>query len=122
MVGPTKRLIQKQGREYEVYNAADSGGDRTTPNYGLDGNPDNTLIGVLERRSRAPSTVTDSSGDDIESTLELRAVFDSSETTIVEAAEDDYPTKLVHPDGPVYRVLAKFPEDSGVTVLTLERD
>lgn len=115
MPGAIQRLVQKQGTEYSILNASDDGGDRTTPSYASDG----TLVGVLEQRGM-PTTVTLSSGEEVETNLELRAVVDDT-TTLVEAGESDYPTKLEHPSGQTYRVLARFPEDSGVTVLTLER-
>lgn len=118
MNGPTERLIRSRGSEYTIRNATDSGGDRTTPDYSDDG----TLVGVLERRSR-PAVESLSSGEEIATDLELRAVYDSSSTTIREAGESDYPTKLNHPDADrTYRVLAIYPEDSGVTVLSLERE
>jgi hypothetical protein len=116
MIGPQARNIRQRGVEYTIRNATDSSGDRTTPSYSDDG----TLVGVLERRGMA-TVETLSSGDEVETDLELRAVVDDS-GALVEAAEDDWPTKLEHPDGLVYRVLAKYPEDSGVTVLTLERE
>jgi len=115
MHGPTQRLIQKQGVKYQVRNAG-GGGGRDTPSYGDDG----TLVGVLEQRG-IPQTVTDSDGTEVESDLELRTLPDN--VTLREAGSaDGYPTKLVHPSGQTYRLLATFPEDSGVTVLTVVRD
>lgn len=115
MTGAIQRLIRQQGREYTIRNATDDGSDRSTPDYSDDG----TLTGVLERRSRTASIDSLSSGEELESALELRTVLDNQ--TVREVGEVDYPTKLVHPDGQTYRVLARFPEDSGVTVLSLER-
>lgn len=116
MMGPQARNIRQRGREYTIKNASDSNADRTVPSYSGDG----TLVGVLERRSQ-PTVVTLPSGDEIETELQLRAVIDST-TTIVEAGSDDYPTKLDHPDGLSYRVLVKHPEDSGVSILSVERE
>lgn len=116
MTGPIQRLIRAQGVEYTAQNADGSGGDRTTPTY----EPDGTLTGVLERRAR-PVVETLSSGEEVETDLELRT-FNEGGIDIVEAGQTDYPTKLAHPDGLTYRVLAMYPEDSGVTVLTLERE
>lgn len=117
MHGAVHRLVRKNGVEYTIRNAPDTSGDREAPNYVDDG----TLVGVLEQR-RMPTVETLSSGEEVKSNLELRAVYDSSQTTIVDAGESDYPTKLVHPDGPRYRVLVRHTEDGGVTVLTLERE
>jgi hypothetical protein len=116
MIGPQARNIRQRGKTYTIRNATDSGGDRTAPSYSDDG----TLTGVLERRGMA-TVETLSSGDEVETDLEIRAVVDSS-TTIVEAGSDDYPTKLDHPSGLTYRVLARYPEDSGVDVLSVERE
>jgi hypothetical protein len=117
MHGPAQRLIRQRGTEYTVRNASGGSGGRDTPSYSDDG----TLTAVLERQSRTPAVVTTSGGEDVESDLELRAVDDASTTTIVEAGQSDYPTKLVHPEGQTYRVLATYPEDSGVTVIAVER-
>lgn len=116
MIGPTQRMIRQRGREYTVRNASDAGGDRTTPSYADDG----TLVGVLERRTTASPVESDASGEEVETELELRAVVGDT-TTIREKGETDYPTLLVHPDGLTYRVRIRHPEDSGVTVLSLER-
>lgn len=114
--GPYRRMVQQRGREYEVRNATGGGGDRTVPSYPED--PDATLVGVLERRSR-PTVETLSSGEEIETELELRALTDGVE--IQERDETETPTRLTHPDGPTYEVVARYPEDSGVDVLTLIR-
>jgi hypothetical protein len=115
MHGPAQRLIQKQGSEYHVRNAS-GGGGRDTPSYGDDG----TLVAVLEQRG-TPQTVQNSDGTEVEADLELRAVPDGA--TLREAGSaDGYPTKLVHPQGQTYRLLATFVEDSCVTVLTVVRD
>ena len=115
MHGPAQRLIRSHGVEYQLRNAS-GGGGRDTPDYSDDG----TLVGVLEQRGM-PRTATDSAGTEVESDLEIRAVVDGQ--TLREAGSaDGYPTKLVHPDGQTYRLLATFPEDSGVTVLTVVRD
>jgi hypothetical protein len=116
MIGPQTRNIRQRGKTYTIRNASDSNSDRTVPSYSDDG----TLVGVLERRSQ-PTVVTLPSGDEIETELQLRAVIDSG-TTIVEAGSDDYPTKLDHPSGLTYRVLVRHPEDSGVDVLSVERE
>lgn len=116
MQGPAQRLILARGSDYTIRNAS-GGGGRDTPNYSDDG----TLTGVIEQRGM-PRTVTDSDGTEIDADLEIRSVPESG-TTIREAGESGgYPTKLVHPDGQTYRVLATHPEDSGVTVLTVVRD
>lgn len=114
MTGPERRLIKSQGREYTVRNASRSGSDRDVPTYSDDG----TLIGVLEQRG-LPVTRTDSAGTDIESDLEIRAVDIGPD--MVDQGASDWPTKLVHPDGRTFDVLATTPEDSGVTVLTVMR-
>lgn len=116
MHGPIVRMIKKQGVEYTVRNA-DGGGGRDTPDYSDAG----TVVGVLEQRGM-PRTVTDSSGTDVESDLEIRGIPDDSVTIREAGSADGYPTKLVHPQGQTYRVLATLPEDSGVTVLTVVRD
>lgn len=117
MHGPATRLIRKQGSEYTIRNAS-GGGGRDTPDYSDDG----TLTATIERRTQTPDTTTDSGGEDVMSDLELRAVYDSASTTIREQGAADYPSKLVHPDGQTYRVVATFPEDGGVTVITVERE
>lgn len=114
MLGPVKRMIASQGSEYTVRNAS-GGGGRDTPDYSDDG----TLTGILERRSR-PSVETLSSGEEIASELEIRAVDIGPD--IVGAGDSDYPSKLVHPSGQTFEVVATYPEDSGVTVLTVVRD
>lgn len=117
MHGAARRLILAQGSEYTLRNAT-GGGGRDTPDYSDDG----TLVGVLERRSRSPGTEKDSSGAEVDASLEIRAVTDSGTTIHEPGEETDYPTKLVHPTGQTYEVVAVFPEDSGVTVLTVVRD
>lgn len=116
MHGPAQRLIKKRGREYTVRNASGGGGGRDVPDYSDDG----TLVGVLEQRGR-PTTVTDSSGEEVESDLEIRAV-DVTPAIREAGSAAGPPTKLAHPDGQTFEVLAKHPEDSGVTVLTVVRD
>lgn len=115
MHGPAQRLIRKQGREYTVRNASGPSGGRDSPDYQDDG----TIVAVLEQRGR-PRTVSLSSGEDVESDLELRAIVD--DTTTIREPGDGHPTKLVHPEGKVYRVVAETPEDGGVTVLTVVRE
>ena len=68
MHGPAQRLITSRGKEYTVRNAS-GGGGRSSPDYSDDG----TLTGVLERRTR-PTVETLSSGEAVESELEIRAV------------------------------------------------
>lgn len=115
MHGPVQRLVKSRGNEYTVRNAS-GGGGRDSPNYSDDG----TLTGVLERRSRTPQVAKLSSGEELESDLEIRAV--DVTPTIVGRGESGYPSKLVHPDGHTYEVVATYPEDSGVTVLSVVRD
>jgi hypothetical protein len=111
-------MIAKQGAEYTVQNATGDGG-RDTPDYSDDG----SIVGVLSQGSAGmPRTVTDSSGTDVESDLEIRSLPDDSVTIREAGSADGYPTKLVHPQGQIYRVLATTLEDSGVTVLTVVRD
>ena len=118
MQGPVARLIQSQGREYQLRNAS-GGGGRDTPTYSDDG----TIVGVLERRgSGGAQTVTDSDGTEVEADLEIRAVPDDGTTLRPAGAADGYPTKLQHPDGTEYRLLDKHPEDGGVTVLIVMED
>lgn len=116
MHGPIERHIRQQGVTYTIRNAS-GGGGRDVPSYTDDG----TLTGVLERRSQAQVT-TDSAGEEVQTDLELRAIPDSSLSIQPAGSADGYPTILVHPDGYVYRVVDVFPEDSGVTVLTLIED
>lgn len=116
MHGPIQRMIQSQGVEYDVHNTDGGDGDRQTPSY----EPDGTLVGVLERRSR-PTAETLSSGEEVAVDLEVRSIPDDT-TTIVGAGESDWPTRLKHPDGQTYEVVASYPEDSGVTVLTVVQD
>jgi hypothetical protein len=117
VAGAVRRLITQQGAEYTVRNASGGGGGRDTPDYSDDG----TLRAVLERRG-LPRTVTDSAGEDIETDLELRAVPDDGVAIQSAGVADGYPTKLVHPDGPVYRVVDDHPEDGGVRILTVVRE
>ena len=113
MLGPIARHIEQRGSDYTVRNAS-GGGGRDAPSYSDDG----TIRAVLEQRDRAERT-TDSSGADVESDLELRALADG--VTIREAG-DGYATKFVHPNGRTYQAVATHPEDSGVTVITVVRD
>lgn len=117
MHGPARRLIESQGREYGVYNAAGDGRGIESPDYGSA--PDTTIVGVLEQRG-SPRSVSRSSGEDVESDLEIRAVVDDSVT--LRGAGAGHETLLEHPSGQRYRVLGVLPEDSGVTVLTVVRE
>jgi hypothetical protein len=115
MLGPIVRHIDRAGSDYQVRNAS-GGGGRDAPSYSDDG----TIRAVLEQRN-SPARTTDSSGTDIESDLEIRALTEG--VTIREAGSaNGYPTKLIHPNGRTYQVLASHPEDSGVTVMTVVRD
>lgn len=114
MHGSAQRLIKSRGNEHTVRNAS-GGGGRDTPSYSEAG----TLTGVLERRS-TPTAETLSSGEEVATDLEIRAVDVTPE--IVGAGETDYPTKVDHPEGRTFEVVATYPEDSGVTVLTVVRD
>jgi hypothetical protein len=115
MDGPVRRLIESTGKQYTVRNAT-GGGGREAPSYSDDG----TLTGVLEQRSR-PTVETDSAGEDVESDLEIRAIVDDNTTITPAGSAGAYPTLLIHPDGHEYRVVDEFPEDSGVTVLSVIR-
>jgi hypothetical protein len=110
-------MIRRQGREYTIRNATGGSGGRDTPDYADDG----TLTAILERRRR-PQTMTDSAGEDLETSLQLRAVPDASVTLQPAGTAGGYPTLLVHPDGPTYRLIDDLPEDGGVRVLTVVRD
>jgi len=116
MHGPIARLIQSQGREYQLQNAS-GGGGRDTPSYSDGG----TIVGVLERRGR-PQTATDSSGTEVETDLEIRAVPDDGTQLRPAGSNDGYPTLLEHPTGAEYRLLDMHEEDGGVTVLTVVED
>ena len=116
MHGPIARLIQSQGREYQLQNAS-GGGGRDTPSYSDGG----TIVGVLERRGR-PQTATDSSGTEVETDLEIRAVPDDGTQLRPAGSNDGYPTLLEHPTGAEYRLLDVHEEDGGVTVLTVVED
>jgi len=114
-MGAVARLISSEGKEYTVRNAS-GGGGRDTPDYSDDG----TLVGVMERRSRTAQTAKASSGEEIETNLEIRAV--DITPTIREAGESGgYPSRLAHPSGQTFEVVESHPEDSGVTVLSVVR-
>lgn len=115
MHGPAQRLIRKHGATYTVRNATGGAGGRDTPDYADDGTE---IVGVLEQRGMA-RTVTDSNGEDVEADREIRAVIDASVTIQPAGTADGYPTVLVHPNGQAFRVLDRFPEDSGVDVLAV---
>lgn len=114
MLGPIARMIQSQGVEYTVRNAMGSGGGRSTPDYATDG----TFVGVLESRGM-PQTATDSDGTEVETDLEIRSVPDGDVDLIPAGSAEGYPTRLDHPDGRTYRLLDRYTEDGGVTVLTV---
>jgi len=116
MKGAERRMIKSSGKEYTIRNASGTSGGRDIPNYTDDG----TLWGVLG--STSPSATTDSAGTEIEADLEIRAVYDTSSTTIRGVGESGQPSKLVHPNGTVYRVLDHHDEDGGVTVLSVARE
>ena len=116
MHGAIARLIQSQGKEYQLQNAS-GGGGRDTPSYSDGG----TIVGVLERRGR-PQTATDSSGTEVETDLEIRAVPDDGTQLRPAGSNDGYPTLLEHPTGAEYRLLDMHEEDGGVTVLTVVED
>lgn len=115
MVGPAARLIQSQGKEYQLRNAS-GGGGRSTPDY----SPDGTLVGVLDR-SGMPQTVTLSDGTEVETDLEIRAV-PGGQTLRPAGDADGYPTYLDHPNGSEYRLVDVHEEDGGVSVLTVVED
>lgn len=119
MLGPLTRHIEARGSDYTVRNASRSatGNDgRNAPSYSDDG----TIRGVLEQRDRA-ERVTDSSGAEVESDLQVRAL--AAGVTLYEAGDSGgYPTKLIHPNGRTYQAVATHPEDSGITVITVVRD
>ena len=116
MLGPIARMIRSQGNEFDVRNAEGDGGGRSTPSYAADG----MIVGVLERRTSAGArTATDSDGTEVETDLEIRAVPDDGVTLIPAGSADGYPTLLDHPSGQTYRLLDTYPEDSGVTALTV---
>lgn len=114
MLGPIARMIQSQGVEYDVRNSTGAGGGRSTPDYSADG----TVVGVLESRGM-PQTATDSDGTEVETDLEIRSVPDDDVDLIPAGSADGHPTLLDHPDGRTYRLLDRYTEDSGVTVLTV---
>lgn len=114
MLGPIARMIQSQGVEYQVRNDTTDGGGRSTPSYSDDG----TFIGVLESRGM-PQTATDSDGTEVETDLEIRSVPDADVDLIPAGSAEGYPTLLDHPDGRTYRLLDRYTEDGGVTVLTV---
>jgi len=114
MIGPERKAINAVGKTYDVRNAT-GGGGRSSPYYSGDG----TLTGVLERRG-TPTTETLSSGEDVETDLEIRAV--DPEPAIIGQGRSDYPTKLTHPDGDVFEVIDTVPEDGGITVITVVPD
>ncbi|WP_226041569.1 hypothetical protein [Natrinema sp. DC36] len=116
MHGPIARMIQSQGKEYQLQNAS-GGGGRDTPSYSDDG----TIVGVLESRGM-PQTATNSDGTDVETDLEVRAVPDDGTTLRPAGSADGYPTLLQHPTGAEYRLLDMHEEDGGVTVLTVVED
>jgi len=116
MHGAIARLIKSRGKEYQLQNAS-GGGGRDTPSYSDDG----AIVGVLERRGR-PQTATDSSGTEVETDLEIRAVPDDETMLRPAGSADGYPTLLEHPTGAEYRLLDVHEEDGGVTVLTVVED
>ena len=116
MHGAIARLIKSRGKEYQLQNAS-GGGGRDTPSYSDGG----TIVGVLERRGR-PQTATDSSGTEVETDLEIRAVPDDGTQLRPAGSNDGYPTLLEHPTGAEYRLLGVHEEDGGVTVLTVVED
>lgn len=116
MYGPIARMIQSQGREYQLQNAS-GGGGRNTPSYSGDG----SVIGVLESRGM-PQTATNSDGTEVETDLEIRAVPDDTTTLRPAGSADGYPTLLQHPTGAEYRLLDMHEDDAGVAVLTVVED
>lgn len=133
MKGAAYRLIRKLGTEFDVQNATrDPGpttieedetstqsqtytsGDRTTPTY----EPVGTVRATLEER-RTPGTERDSSGEEVDHDLELRAV--DVDVELFEAGDDDWPTRFVHRSGTVYELVASHEEDTGVMVLAVRR-
>jgi hypothetical protein len=117
MDAPVRRLIRDRGTRYTVRNADrdTTRGARDTPSYQDAG----TIVGVLQRGDPRPDVSVDSDGTEIEGELQLRCVDPAG---VREAGNaDGYPTRVRHPDGRTYRVVASYLEDSGVTVLSLER-
>ena len=114
MKGPAYRLVQKFGKTYQIRNATGSSA-RESAGYTDDG----TIKGVMEQRG-TPTTVTDSSGQEVEASIEIRCIIDG-QTIIPAGVADTYPSVVIHPDGTEYRVMDKLPEDGGVDVLTVVR-
>lgn len=116
MKGAEKKAIEAVGKQYAVRNSVGSERDgRSSPDYADVGQ----LTGVLERRS-TPTTVTLSSGEDVEIDLEIRAV--DPEPNIIGQGNSNYPTKLTHPNGDAFEVVDTIPEDGGVTLITVVPD
>jgi len=112
-MGAVENLIRKTGVEYDIRNAS-GGGGRAAPSYGADG----TLPGVLEQRG-TPTTATDSSGNEVETDSEIRAIVDDGIKLREAGSADGYPTLLDHPTDRTYRLLSITTEDGGVSVLTV---
>ena len=107
-------MIRHIGKSYTVKNAKRSG-QRSTPNY----SPAGEVIGILEERA-TPSTHRDSSGEEVDSSMEIRAT--GYDVEFYDSGDSEYwPTRLEHPQGIEYEVVSMTPEDSGVIVLMVER-
>lgn len=117
MTGPERRLIKQMGKDYTVKNASGGSGGRELPSY----SGSNTVTAVLERRGM-PKAETQSDGTEVETDLELRAIVPSGMTITPAGESSNAPTKLEHPNGTMYRVLATHEADSGVDVLTVMED
>lgn len=118
MKGASRKAINAVGRDYTIRNAS-GGGGRDAPSYSDDG----TLRAVIERRTLTPTIERQSAGEEVAVDLEIRAVYDAASTTIREqGSSTGYPTKLVHPNGQTYEVVATHDEDGDVTVIAVVRD
>lgn len=115
MEGATYRTILKMGKTYTIQNPTGGSGGTDTPDYEEDG----AITGVIERRS-IPQFFTDSAGIERETDVQIRSVIRDDSLTFYEMGEENqYPSRIIHPDGRQFLLVDKFPEDKGVSVLTV---
>lgn len=114
MKAAVERLIAKIGTPVDVVgvDSGDSGG-RSIPSRSAQG----TVDMIIEQRGMG-TTVTDSSGQEYDADLELRAVPDDTDPEIHGGAESGQdPTILDHPSVGELRVMRAFTDDAGVLVI-----
>jgi hypothetical protein len=119
MTGAQRRLIKSMGTEYDVKNASQGSNTRDLNSYETVG----TLMAVIREETR-PTRASDSAGEDIEATEELRAIVPDTISLYEPGHSSQLPTRFDHPANSrlTYELVGRRYEDApGVDVLPVVR-